>query len=62
MKLIFGRMITIQKPTKEDARGIQQVFYKKLGFVETGKRFVEERFRLPVSGALLPEMELVMKF
>ena len=36
-------------------------FYKKLGFAETDKRFVEERFKMPISGAILPEMELVMK-
>lgn len=34
-------------------------FYKKLGFVDTGKRFAEERHRMPVSGVLIPEMEMV---
>ena len=34
-------------------------FYKKLGFVETGKVFTEERFRMK-SGNLIPETELVM--
>ena len=32
--------------------------YKKMGFVDTGKRFSEERFRLE-SGAIIPEMELL---
>lgn len=32
-------------------------FYKKLGFVDTGRRFSDERFRMK-SGALLPEMEM----
>lgn len=35
-------------------------FYKKLGFIDTGKRFSEERFRMK-SGAIIPEMELVKK-
>lgn len=35
-------------------------FYKKLGFVDTGKRFSDERFRMK-SGAILPEMEMVLK-
>lgn len=33
-------------------------FYKKLGFNDTGKRFTEERHRMPVSKVLIPEMEL----
>lgn len=36
-------------------------FYKKLGFVDTGRRFSEERFRMK-SGALIQEMEMVLKF
>lgn len=32
-------------------------FYKKLGFVDTGKRFSDERFRMK-SGAIIPEMEM----
>lgn len=35
-------------------------FYKKLGFVDTGKRFSDERFRMK-SGAILPEMEMRLK-
>ncbi len=36
-------------------------FYAKLGFLDTGKRFTEERHRMPVSGALIPEMEMILK-
>lgn len=32
-------------------------FYKKLGFVDTGKRFSDERFRMK-SGSILTEMEM----
>ena len=32
-------------------------FYKKLGFVDKGNRFTEERFRFK-SGVIIPEMEL----
>ena len=35
-------------------------FYKSLGFVDTGKRFSDEKFRMK-SGALIPEMELIIK-
>lgn len=35
-------------------------FYKKLGFVDTGKRFQDERFRMK-SGAIFTEMEMVKK-
>ncbi|MHB8652236.1 MAG: GNAT family N-acetyltransferase [Minisyncoccota bacterium] len=34
-------------------------FYKKLGFIDTGKRFTEERHRMPVSGVLIPELEMM---
>lgn len=33
-------------------------FYESLGFVDTGKRFTEERHRMPVSKKLIPEMEM----
>ncbi len=36
-------------------------FYKKLGFVDTGKRFSDESTRMPISGAIIPEMEMVLK-
>ncbi|MFZ2522424.1 MAG: hypothetical protein WAX44_00605 [Minisyncoccia bacterium] len=32
----------------------------KLGFVDTGRRFNDERFRMR-SGAILPEMEMIKK-
>jgi ribosomal protein S18 acetylase RimI-like enzyme len=35
-------------------------FYKKIGFEDTGKRFTDERFRMK-SGAIIPEMELIIK-
>ena len=36
-------------------------FYKKLGFVDTGKRFSDEKFKMPISGAVIPEMEMIIK-
>jgi ribosomal protein S18 acetylase RimI-like enzyme len=36
-------------------------FYKKLGFIDTGKRFAEERHRMPISKSLIPEMEMIRK-
>ena len=36
-------------------------FYKKLGFMDTGKRFFDEQFRLK-SGAQFPEMEMRRSF
>jgi ribosomal protein S18 acetylase RimI-like enzyme len=35
-------------------------FYKKLGFVPTGRTFTDENYRLK-SGAIIPEMEMVLK-
>lgn len=35
-------------------------FYGKLGFVDTGKRWSNEKFRMK-SGAIIPEMEMVIK-
>lgn len=35
-------------------------FYKKLGFVDTSKRFTEERHRMPLSKVLIPEMEMIL--
>lgn len=35
-------------------------FYKKLGFVDTGKRFTDDKFTFK-SGTKLPEMEMVIK-
>jgi len=36
-------------------------FYIKLGFVDTGKRFAEEHFKMPITGISIPEMELIIK-
>ncbi len=33
-------------------------FYESLGFKDNGKRFSEERHRMPISKALIPEMEM----
>lgn len=35
-------------------------FYKKLGFVDTGRRMMEEKHRMK-SGNIIPEMEMVIK-
>lgn len=35
-------------------------FYEKCGFVDTGKRFTEERFKMK-SGAMIPEMEMKLE-
>ncbi len=35
-------------------------FYKKIGFVDTGKRWTDEKWRMK-SGGVIPEMELVIK-
>jgi ribosomal protein S18 acetylase RimI-like enzyme len=35
-------------------------FYKKLGFVDTGKRWSDDKWKMK-SGATIPEMELVLK-
>ena len=36
-------------------------FYRKLGFTDTGKRFSDEKFKMPISGSYLPEMEMVIR-
>ena len=36
-------------------------FYKKLGFIDYGKRFTVEKHRMPISGKFIPEMELVIR-
>ncbi|HEX4799365.1 MAG TPA: GNAT family N-acetyltransferase [Candidatus Paceibacterota bacterium] len=33
-------------------------FYRLLGFIDTGRRFTEERHRMPISNVLIPEMEM----
>ena len=51
-KDIYVEVVTYNK------RAIE--FYKKLGFVDTGKRLVDERFKMK-SGAIFPEMEMVIR-
>ncbi len=36
-------------------------FYTKLGFVDTGKRFANEQYKMPISGAYIPEMEMELE-
>ena len=36
-------------------------FYKKLGFIDTGKRFSDEKYKMPISGAVIPEIEMILK-
>ncbi len=36
-------------------------FYKNLGFKDNGKRFSEEKHRMPISKVLIPEMEMEME-
>lgn len=36
-------------------------FYQKLGFIDTGKRFTEETLRMPISGKMFQEMEMIIK-
>ena len=33
-------------------------FYQNLGFIDTGKRILEDKFKMPISGAIIPEMEM----
>lgn len=35
-------------------------FYENLGFKDSGKRFSEERHRMPISKSLIPEMEMII--
>jgi len=35
-------------------------FYERLGFIDTGERFSDERFKLK-SGTMIPEMRMVLK-
>jgi|GEM_PF-338206 len=51
-KDIIVHVVTYNQPAIE--------FYKKLGFVDTGKRFTEERHMMK-SGAFFPEMEMTFK-
>lgn len=51
-KDIYVEVVTYNK------RAIE--FYKKLGFVDTGKRLVDERFKMK-SGSIFPEMEMMIR-
>ena len=36
-------------------------FYKKIGFVETGKQFKNEKHKMPISGSYIVDTEMVIK-
>jgi ribosomal protein S18 acetylase RimI-like enzyme len=36
-------------------------FYKKIGFKDTNKRFRDKKFKMPISGSCILQMELVLK-
>lgn len=36
-------------------------FYEKLGFVDYGRKFMDDKFKMPVSGVVIPEIEMVIK-
>lgn len=65
-RLLWDGVKGFRDPTKKtiaqvavyNARAIR--FYEKLGFVDNGRRFVDERFKFK-SGSSIPEMELEMK-
>src|SRR3989344_862020 len=65
-KLLWDRALEIIDPSKDTIVQVADYnkkaieFYKKLGFVDTGKRFSDEHFRMK-SGAIIPEMELEIK-
>lgn len=63
-KMFWGELLKFFDPSKKiivhvatyNTKAI--AFYTKLGFADTGKRFTEERHRMPISGSLVPEMEM----
>lgn len=65
-KMLWNKALEIVDPNKDiivqvatyNKKAID--FYKKLGFVDTNKRFSDERFRMK-SGSIIPEMELEIK-
>lgn len=65
--MLWEKTLTLIDPKKEyivqvatyNERAIN--FYKKLGFVDNGKRFAEEKHRMPISKSLIPEMEMTFK-
>lgn len=58
MKFFDPSKDTIVQVAEYNAQAI--AFYQKLGFVDTGKRFSDERFKMK-SGSVIPEMEMILK-
>ncbi len=55
------KLVTKNKPVKVNVMSYNQNaidFYKKLGFVDTGIRYVDEDFVLPVSKSKFPKMDM----
>ncbi len=65
-KMLYEEVVKFSDPEKDTIVHVATYskqaieFYKKLGFVDTGKRFSEERFKMK-SGAIIPEMEMILK-
>jgi len=65
-KMLWDKALEILDPSKDTIVQVADYnkkaieFYKKLGFVDTGKRFSDEHFRMK-SGAIIPEMEMIIK-
>jgi diamine N-acetyltransferase len=64
-KMFWNEALKFFDPTKDTIVNVVTYntkainFYKKLGFEDTGKRMLDERFRMQ-SGAIPPEMEMFM--
>lgn len=62
-KRLWNELKNFLDPTKDTTVEVADYttdtieFYKKLGFVDTGKRFTDDRFTFK-SGAFIPEMEM----
>ncbi len=62
-KALWNKIKTFSDPKKDfivkvaDYNDQAINFYKKIGFIDTGKRWLDEQFRLK-SGTKLPEMEM----
>ncbi len=65
-KLLWGEVKKFFHPSKDIVVGVATYntsakgFYTKLGFEDSGRRYTDERFKMK-SGALIPEMDLVIK-
>jgi ribosomal protein S18 acetylase RimI-like enzyme len=53
--------LDMEKPTVVEVAEYNKgaiAFYKHLGFVATGKKLELEKFRMPISGVIIPEVEM----